>query len=137
VNPVFADTSGLFALLNMKDENHTRAGRVFAHLRTRQAPLVSTSFVLVETYALVARRLGLEAVRSFRTDFAPLIDVVWVDEALHNAGLDLLLDLLLDRRKRLLSLVDAVSFITMRQRNVAEAFAFDPHFEQEGFSLVS
>jgi len=36
-----------------------------------------------------------------------------------------------------LSLVDAVSFITMRQRNVAEAFAFDPHFEQEGFSLVS
>jgi uncharacterized protein len=133
VNPVFADTSGLFALLNMKDENHTRAGRVFAHLRTRQAPLVSTSFVLVETYALVARRLGLEAVRSFRTDFAPLIAVVWVDEALHNAGLDLLLD----RRKRLLSLVDAVSFITMRQRNVAEAFAFDPHFEQEGFSLVS
>lgn len=55
------------------------------------------------------------------------------DEALHDAGLDLLLD----RRKRLLSLVDAVSFVTMRQGNVAEAFAFDPHFEQEGFSIVS
>jgi uncharacterized protein len=88
--------------------------------------------VLVETYALLGRRLGLDAVRSFRADFAPLIDVVWVDEALHNAGLDLVLD----RRKRLLSLVDAVSFVMMRQRNVAEAFAFDPRFEQEGFSLV-
>ncbi len=130
---VFVDTSGLLALLNAKDGNHARAGRAFANLRARQASLVSTSFVLVETYALVGRRLGLEAVRSFRADFAPLIDVVWVDEALHNAGLDLLLD----RRKRLLSLVDAVSFITMRQGNVAEAFAFDPHFEQEGFSLVS
>ena len=58
--------------------------------------------------------------------------MVWVDEAIHNAGLDLLLD----RRTRLLSLVDAVSFITMRQKNLDEAFAFDPHFEQEGFSLV-
>jgi len=132
VNAVFADTSGLFALLNAKDENHARAERAFANLRARGASLVSTSFVLVETYALVGRRLGLDAVRSFRVDFAPLLDVVWVDEALHNAGLDLLLD----RRKRLGSLVDAVSFITMRQRNMAEAFAFDPHFEQEGFSLV-
>lgn len=133
MNAVFADTSGLLALLNATDDNHARAERAFATLRARQASLVSTSFVLVETYALVGRRLGLDAVRSFRADFAPLIEVVWVDEALHDASLDLLLE----RRKRLLSLVDAVSFVTMRLRNVAEAFAFDPHFEQEGFSLVS
>ena len=130
---VFADTSGLLALLNAKDEHHARAERAFASLRVRQARLVSTSFVLVETYALVGRRLGLEAIRSFRTDVAPLIDIVWVDEVLHNAGLDLLVD----RRKRLLSLVDAVSFITMRLRHVDQAFAFDPHFEQEGFSLIA
>jgi len=133
VNAVFADTSALLALLDAKDQNHAGAERAFARLRDRQASLVSTSFVLVETYALVGRRLGLGAVRSFRMDFAPLIDVVWVDEALHEAGLDLLLE----RRKRLLSLVDAVSFVTMRQKNVDEAFAFDPHFEQEGFSLVN
>jgi predicted nucleic acid-binding protein len=133
VNPVFADTSGLLALLNAKDENHARAERAFASLRMRQAPLLSTSFVLVETYALIGRRLGLDAVRSFRADLAPLIDVVWVDQVLHDAGLDLLLE----RRKRLLSLVDAVSFVAMRQRDVATAFAFDPHFEQEGFALVT
>lgn len=133
MNAVFADTSGLFALLSATDDNHARAKRAFGNLRARQALLVSTSYVLVETYALVGRRLGLDAVRSFRADFASLIDVVWVDEALHNAGLDLLLD----RRKRPLSLVDAVSFIVMRQRSVAEAFAIDPHFEQEGFSPVT
>jgi predicted nucleic acid-binding protein len=44
---------------------------------------------------------------------------------------------LLVRQKRLLSLVDAVSFVVMRQRRIAEAFAFDPHFEEENFSLVS
>jgi predicted nucleic acid-binding protein len=89
--------------------------------------------VLVETYALVGRRLGLEALTSFRTDFAPLLEIVWVDEALHNAGIDLLLE----RRKRLLRLVDAVSFAAMRQRGVDEAFAFDPQFEAEGLSVVA
>lgn len=132
MNAVFADTSGLVALLSTTDDNHARAKRAFGNLRARQALLVSTSYVLVETYALVGRRLGLDAVRSFRADFGPLIDVVWVDETLHNAGVDLLLD----RRKRLISLVDAVSFMVMRQRSVAEAFAIDPHFEQERFSPV-
>jgi uncharacterized protein len=133
VNAVFADTSGLLALLNMADNAHARAERAFGTLRARQSPLLSTSYVLVETYALLGRRLGLAAVRSFRADFAPLIDVVWVDETLHNAGVDMLLD----RRKRLLSLVDAVSFIVMHQSGVTEAFAIDPHFEQEGFSLIT
>ena len=133
MNSVFADTSGLLAVLNAKDEHHARAKRAFANLRAGGAPLVSTSFVLVETYALIGRRFGLDAVRTFRADFAPLIEVVWVDETLHQAGLDLWLE----RRKRLLSLVDAVSCVTMRQKHMLEAFAFDPHFEQEGFSLTS
>jgi predicted nucleic acid-binding protein len=132
VNAVFADTSGLLALVNAKDENHARAERAFASLRAREAAIISTSYVLVETYALLGRRFGLDVVRSFRAHFAPLVDVLWVDDALHNAGLDLLIE----RRKRPLSLVDAVSFIAMRQGNVSEAFAFAPHFEQEGFSLV-
>lgn len=132
MSAVFADTSGLLALLSPGDEHHTRAERIFETLRSRCAPLVSTSYVLVETYALVGRRLGVEAARSFRADFAPLLDVTWVDETLHNAGLDLLFE----RSKRHLSLVDAVSFVTMRRNGVAEAFAFDSHFEQEGFSLL-
>ncbi len=129
---VFADTSGLLALLNAKDRDHAQAARAFAKLHAERAPLVSTSYTLVETYALIGRRLGLEAVRGFRSDFAPLLEIVWVDDALHEAGLDLLLD----RRRRRLSLVDAVSFAVMRQRRLSQAFAFDPHFEQEGFSLV-
>jgi len=132
VSRVFVDTSAVLALLNPSDENHEPSRRVFEKLQARDAPLLTTSFVLVETYALVGRRLGLEAARRLRADFAPLLDVVWVDDALHEAGLDLWLG----RRKRQLSLVDAVSFVTMRQRSVSEAFAFDPHFEEEGFELI-
>jgi predicted nucleic acid-binding protein len=129
---VFADTSGLLALLNAKDENHRHAERAFATLRARHARLVSTSYVLVETYALIGRRLGIEATRSFRADFAPLLDIVWIDQALHEAGLDFLLE----KGKRQLSLVDAVSFVVMRRDGIDDAFAFDPHFEQEHFSTI-
>ena len=33
MNAVFADTSGLLALMNAKDENYVRAERAFARLR--------------------------------------------------------------------------------------------------------
>lgn len=129
---VFVDTSALLALLNPRDELHARARRVFEALRTQEAGLVTTSFVLVETYALLGRRMGLAAVRAFRSDLVPLLDVVWIDADAHEAGLDLLLE----RKKRDLSLVDAVSFVVMRGQRLEHAFAFDPHFEDEGFSLL-
>jgi predicted nucleic acid-binding protein len=132
MSAVFADTSALLALLNDKDEHHAAAAHAFRKLQSRRSLLLTTSSVLVETYALLGRRLGVDAVRAFRTDFAPLLDVVWVDATLHEAGLDRLLK----HRRRQLSLVDAVSFEVMTRRGLGEAFAFDPHFEQEGFALV-
>ena len=46
------------------------------------------------------------------------------------------LDLLLDRGDASLSLVDAVSFLVGREAGVDRAFAFDRHFEREGFAPV-
>lgn len=129
---VFLDTSAILALLNPADRAHLRARKAFEDLAADGAPLVTTSLVLVETYALLGRRLGLPAVKACRADLIPLADVAWVTPETFEAGLDLLLS----RRKRRLSLVDAVSFLVMRERDIALAFAFDPHFEEEGFTLV-
>ena len=131
MTPVFVDTSAVLALMNPRDEHHPRAKRAFEGLGAERAVLVTTSLVLVETYALLGRRLGLAAVRAFRADLAPLAEVTWVDEPTFESGLDLLL-----AQKRRLSLVDSVSFLVMRRRGLERAFAFDPHFEEEGFSLV-
>lgn len=127
---VFADTSALYALLDAGAASHAGARRAFAALREREALLVTTSYVLVETCALVSRRLGPGALRAFREDFAPLLDVIWVDASIHEAALDLLFE----RRKASLSLVDAASFVAMRRERIDEAFAFDRHFADEGFS---
>ena len=89
---VFVDTSALLALVNPKDEAHHLARNAFETLTKRESPLLSTSFVVVELYALLGQRIGLDAVRRFRAELAPLIEVVWVDESLHEAGLDLLLE---------------------------------------------
>jgi predicted nucleic acid-binding protein len=59
----------------------------------------------------------------------PDIETVWVDEAIHRA----VVELLTLRQDKTYSLYDAVSFVLMRQRGVAEALTTDRHFEQEGF----
>jgi predicted nucleic acid-binding protein len=132
VIPVFVDTSALLALLSSSDANHTTARRAFRRLGDREARLLTTSYVLVETYALLGRRLGVKAVRAFRESFEPLLQTVWIDRETHEGGLDLLLTA--PRRK--LSLVDATSFLVARAARVEEVFAFDVHFQREGFRLV-
>jgi len=132
VSRVYVDTSALFALLVKNDANHTRARAAFEKLRTREATLVCSSYVLVEFYALLGRRVGLAAVTAFREDFAPLLKVVWVDAALHDDGLNLLLD----RGREDLSLVDAVSFLVARRQAVEQVFAYDEDFQREGFTAV-
>ena len=59
---IFADTSGLFALLVKNDYMYLRAREIFNYLAKQNAQLVTSSFVLAETTALLQRRVGMEAV---------------------------------------------------------------------------
>ena len=129
---VFLDTSAAYALLVSSDANHAPAADAFRVLAARSATLVTTSYVLVETYALLSNRVGRDAAVAFREDVQPLVEVTWVDRDLHERGLDLMLG----RARRGFSLVDAVSFTWMRDQGIDDAFAYDRHFEDEGFGLV-
>jgi predicted nucleic acid-binding protein len=122
---VFVDTSALLALLVPTDRRHADAKRRFAALGAARAGLVTTSYVLLETYALLGRRMGRDAVRQFREGFAPLLEVRWVDSDLHERALDLLLK----EARRRLSLVDAASLVALREMKVDDVFAFDAHLE--------
>lgn len=130
---VFADTSALLALVISSDASHAQAVEAFRKLEARRSTLVTSSYVLVETYALLSRRVGRQAVRAFRQDFAPLLEAIWVDESLHEKGLDRLLE----ARSRRLSLVDAVSFEVMHAGGIDEAFTYDRDFLQGGFTQVT
>jgi predicted nucleic acid-binding protein len=131
VSRVFVDTSALLALVAGSDDAHEEAREGFGRFRAERASLVTSSYVLVETYALLQNRIGIGAVRVFREAFAPLLDVLWVDETIHERALDEVVG----RNARKLSLVDATSLALMRANKVERAFAFDAHFREEGYTL--
>lgn len=127
---VFVDTSAFLALLDRDEANHVAASAMWKRVIADEETLVATNYVLVETYALLQRRLGLDAVRTFTSDFVPLLELEWAGPDLHAAALSALLV----AARRDLSLVDCVSFETMRRRGIARAFAFDQHFSVQGFT---
>jgi uncharacterized protein len=128
----FVDTSALLAVLDADDAQHARASRVWSDLVGSDEDLLTTSYVLVETFALVQARLGLGATRLLNDDVVPILRVTWVDEGLHRAAMTALLT----AQRRELSLVDCVSFEAMRRLGAERAFAFDRHFRQQGFALI-
>jgi uncharacterized protein len=129
---VFVDTSALLAVLHGSDAHHARAARIWTTLVECDADLVSTNYVLVETISLLQSRFGLDAVRDLADTVAPLLRVSFVADDVHASALAALMA----ARRRQLSLVDCVSFATMRRLSVTRAFAFDPHFAEQGFELV-
>ncbi|HUP01573.1 MAG TPA: PIN domain-containing protein [Gemmatimonadota bacterium] len=130
---VFVDTSAILALVVPSDSAHERARTAFHRLAAEEAVLVTTSYVLLETYALVTRRLGIKAVRGFRDKLVPLLEILWVAADLHERGVQLLLD----RAFRHFSLVDAVSFEAIGEQSIDAVFAFDRHFESADYPLIA
>ena len=130
---VFIDTSALLAVLDAADEHHDQAVRVWHALAEVEAPLVTSNYVIVETVAVVQNRLGIGAVRTLMGVIVPLLDVVFVEAAIHGAAVSALLA----AGRRHLSLVDCASFEIMRQLRVRRAFAYDRHFEEQGFECES
>ena len=129
---VFVDTSALIPLLQAEEVNHRRASALWQALRERDEHLVTSNYVVLESFALLQRRMGLEVALRFETEFRPTLDVAWVDEAIHDSAVSLLFV----HGRRHLSLVDCVSFEVMRRLRIATAFTFDPHFRDQGFECL-
>jgi predicted nucleic acid-binding protein len=129
---IFVDTAAFYALADASDPNHAVARATLEQLRAADAALVTHEYVLVETTALIQRRLGLTALRLFVDELLPLIEVVWVDTHLHTEAREALLA----AGRREVSLVDWTSFLLMRRLRIGQAFTFDADFAAEGFEVV-
>ncbi len=127
----FVDTSAIYALLDRSDNNHAQAQAIWFELLDQNRVMFTSNYVIVESCALAQNRLGLEAVRAIHDKLLPVIEKRWIDEGLHAIAIAALLAA--SRRK--LSLVDCSSFAVMRQASASSAFAFDRHFEEEGFQI--
>ncbi len=129
---VFVDTSALYALTDEDDERHQPATATFRGLGSDRELLVTHSYVLVETLALVDARLGREAARRVADGMFPVIEVIWVDRQLHGSALGAFL-----ANSGRASFVDWVSFTLLRERRLWRVFAYDRDFTAQGFELVA
>ena len=129
---IYVDTSAFLAVLDSREEHHAAARDTWQQLIQEDERLVVNNYVLVETFALVQNRLGLQAVTAFQRDAAPLLHIDWIDETGHSASVAALLV----ANQRRLSLVDCASFHTMRRLGLDRAFTFDQHFREQGFTCI-
>lgn len=129
---LFVDTSGLYALLVRTEEKHSEVVEAFRRALDEGRVLWTTSYVIVETVALLQHRLGLAPVRDFVQHLMPVLSVEWVPEALHRKGMVRLLRE--DRRQ--LSLVDCLSIEFMGSQGMRDVLALDPHFTEAGYRLL-
>ena len=126
----FVDTSALYAVLDDDEPSHERALATWRSL-VRSTQLITHSFVVIECVELVRRRLGPAAVADLTDGLLPVIDVVWVDEALHAIALEAA-----RAAGWRQSLVDHTSFVVMRRAGIELAFTYDSDFERAGFRFV-
>jgi len=129
---VFADTSALYALMVRSELGHDEVAAAFREILEADRRVATSNYVLVETTALLQRRIGLAAVRDLTTRIMPLLEVHWVSEPLHRHALDRLVRS--DRRD--LSLVDCTSFAIMEREGIRDALALDTDFVHAGFRII-
>ncbi len=129
---VFVDSSALIALVDESDIRHREAARIWTRLIESDVDLLTHSYIVVESIAVVQRRLGDKSLVPLLDGLLPPIGVVWVDEKTHRQGLGAFRT----AGRRELSLVDCVSFEVMRHGGCGTAFAFDRHFTEQGFTLL-
>ncbi len=129
---VFIDTSAFYAVLDAAQAEHPRADRAWRKLLTDGSPLITHNYVLLEAAALIQHRLGVAALRTFHEDIVPLLEVEWIGEDRHAAAMEAVLIM----GKRKLSLVDCVSFQTLRRHAGSLAFCFDSDFKANGFQTI-
>jgi uncharacterized protein len=136
VRRVFVDTSGFYALIVGKDENHGRADQLFTRAQREAWRLVTTNAVIFETHALLlhrarpGRETALEFLDAVHADTYEVVRVSKNDEEKAIA-------LVRAHGDKLYSFCDALSFVVMERMRVHEAIAFDQDFRTYGkFALL-
>ena len=132
MNKVFVDTSGWASFFIEKDPHHTKAFSLVTQWKQQNRHVVTTNYVLSELISLftrlrVPRARGLNYIEILRS--VDWIEIAHVDQSLDEKAWQLLAD----RLDKEWSLVDAVSFVVMKERMMTEALTADHHFEQACF----
>ena len=128
---VLIDTSAFYALLSPQDLFHKKAKNAFDLLIKRNHSLWTTSYTLVETLALVHRRLGSKVVLEFIQWQQSNVETYWVSQRIHDDALERFVE----AEGKGLSFVDCTTMTVSRELD-AQVFTFDGGFVKAGLPVV-
>ncbi len=126
------DTSALYAIRSANDQFYDRAKATYEHLVNTNQEIWTTSYTMVETVALLHRRLGFEVGSEFSEwSLDSNLQVLWIDGRIHAEAWDRFMA----GQGRGLSFVDWTTAVVSREIG-APVFTFDQDFVSEGLPIV-
>lgn len=134
----FVDTSAWLGIKNSRDRKHEAAARIVAELRARHEFLVTSDYVLDETYTGLLYEIGYDAAVQFKREIDALIGAGILRVIQITADLQAVAWEVFERynRDKLWSFTDCTSYVIAHREAVDACFAFDADFVQMGLNVL-
>lgn len=132
---IFVDTSAFKALFDFSDEFHPKAAKFLAKIKNEKLQMITSNFILDETYTLIRVRMGKKPAIQFRQDLISsisILNVLRITIGDEKSAWDYFAKL----PGRGVSFTDCTSFALMKRLEMKEAFAFDEDFAKAGFKVL-
>lgn len=128
---IFVDTSAWIALVDKDDLHHKEAASSYPSLLKNHRNLITSNFVIAETYIIILNELGHKLAIDFleKLKASPRILKIYSNEDIEAEAEPILVKY----SDQDFSYTDAVSFVIMKRQKIRKAFSFDKHFVIAGF----
>lgn len=130
------DTGAWIGIAVARDQLHELAAAFAKRLAESKAPLITTNYVLAESYTRIRCDDGHTKALAFDTLVREMIrrrqlSIGWITPAIHEEAMELF------RRysDHRFSIADCASFVVARRKKIREVFGFDNDFVAMGFVL--
>jgi hypothetical protein len=132
---IFIDTSAWIAIEDKGDTNHKKAMEFKNKILISRNRLITTNYVLDETYTLMLMNSGYAKTVAFKYNLDQfirnnLLIIYYINTEIEKYSWEVFEQF---NRDKMWSFTDCTSKVIMEKLGLVEVFAFDRHFEQMGF----
>ena len=133
-NSIFVDTGWFKGLIDHKDGHHDEAVEILKVIVKDKTPLITTNFVVDETFTLVRDKCGVYGAKML-FDWMQKFGMQMTTERVRAEDEGRVWKWFwYDWRE--LSYTDCTSFAVMERLGLKKSVTFDEHFEMAGFGLI-
>jgi hypothetical protein len=131
---IFVDTSWWKAMVDANDDFYTKAVRQLRWMDIQKPKLVTSNYILDESFSLIRFKCGLDKARELKERLVELeeyLRIVRVTEADDRNAWEWF-----DKPWKKLSFTDCASFALLRRLEIVRVATFDSHFAKAGFGVL-